>query len=71
MLFRSFAYTYWKNNSLQALGMEAVDAGIGYVADMAGGLGGSGSGAITSATNSITNSIGNGSAIDSVKSFFK
>ena len=67
----TFAYTYWKNNSLQALGMEAVDAGIGFIADMAGGLGGSGSGAITSVTNSITNSIGNGSAIDSVKSFFK
>lgn len=35
----TFAYTYWKNNSLQALGMELVDAGISAVADMVGGLG--------------------------------
>ena len=27
----TFAYTYWQNNSLQALGMELVDAGISAV----------------------------------------
>ena len=34
----TFAYTYWNNNSLQAFGMELVDAGLAYAADMAGGL---------------------------------
>jgi len=30
----TFAYTYWQNNSLQALGMQLVDYGINAVADM-------------------------------------
>ena len=55
----TFAYTYWKNNSLQALGMELVDAGISNVADMVGGLGGSASGAINTAIDSIPNKIQN------------
>ena len=29
----TFAYTYWQNNSLQALGMQLVDYGINAVAD--------------------------------------
>lgn len=37
----TFAYTYWQNNSLQALGMELVDMGINAVTSMVGGLGGS------------------------------
>jgi hypothetical protein len=45
----TFAYTYWKNNSLQALGMQLVDAGINSVSDALGGLGGSG----TSVLNDI------------------
>ena len=36
----TFAYTYWQNNSLQALGMELVDMGINAVTSIAGGLGG-------------------------------
>jgi hypothetical protein len=30
----TFAYTYWQNNSLQALGMQLVDYGINAVADV-------------------------------------
>jgi hypothetical protein len=47
----TFAYTYWKNNSLQALGMELVDAGINAVSSAIGGLGGS---AIGSLSNSFS-----------------
>ena len=36
----TFAYTYWQNNSLQALGMQLVDMGINTVTSMVGGLGG-------------------------------
>lgn len=53
----TFAYTYWQNNSLQALGMELVDSGLATVADMVGGLGGSAAGAIGTALNSIPNAI--------------
>jgi hypothetical protein len=30
----TFAYTYWQNNSIQALGMQFVDAGIAAVSDI-------------------------------------
>jgi hypothetical protein len=33
-----FAYTYWQNNSLQALGMQLVDAGINSIASSLGGV---------------------------------
>jgi len=33
-----FAYTYWQNNSLQALGMQLVDAGINSIASSLGGI---------------------------------
>ena len=36
----TFAYTYWKNNSVQSLALEAVEAGISSLADAIGGLGG-------------------------------
>lgn len=52
-LIVTFAYTYWENNSLQALGMELVDAGLAYVSDMVGGLGGSASGALGQAGNQL------------------
>jgi hypothetical protein len=32
----TFAYTYWQNNSAQALGMQLVDYGISAVADILG-----------------------------------
>lgn len=54
----TFAYTSWKNNSLQALGMELVDAGLAAVSDMAGGLGGNAAGAIGTGINSIPNAVG-------------
>ena len=53
----TFAYTYWKNNSLQALGMQLVDAGINSVADALGGLGGSGTGFLNNVENNTINSI--------------
>lgn len=36
----TFAYTYWKNNSVEALGMQLLEAGIGSIIDSLGGLGG-------------------------------
>lgn len=36
----TFAYTSWKNNSVQALGMQLLETGIGSVIDRMGGLGG-------------------------------
>jgi hypothetical protein len=54
----TFAYTYWKNNSLQSLGMELVDAGINAVSSAFGGLGGSAIGVLQSDFNNVTNSIG-------------
>ena len=53
----TFAYTYWKNNSLQALGMQLVDAGINAVSDALGGLGGSGTGILNGVENNAINSI--------------
>ena len=53
----TFAYTYWKNNSLQSLGMELLDAGLDSVVSEMGGLGGSISGAIGSGFNSMATSL--------------
>ena len=50
----TFAYTYWRNNSLQALGMELVDGGINAVTTAIGGLGGGISGGIF---NSLLNDV--------------
>ena len=36
----TFAYTKWENNSLQAYGMQLVDAGLAWGADLMGGLNG-------------------------------
>lgn len=56
----TFAYTYWRNNSIQSVGMELVDAGINAVTSLIpGGLGGSAIGNIGSTTNSIPNNISN------------
>jgi len=49
----TFAYTYWQNNSLQALGMELVDAGINAVTDALGGLGGGSSGIVDQTKNGL------------------
>jgi hypothetical protein len=53
----TFAYTYWQNNSLQALGMELVDAGINAVNNIIGGLGGNAVGAAGSGVNNLINDI--------------
>jgi hypothetical protein len=50
----TFAYTYWQNNSIQALGMELVDGGINAVTSAIGGLGGGISGGIF---NSLLNNV--------------
>lgn len=39
----TFAFTSWKNNSIEALGMQLLEAGIGSVIDQMGGLGGNSS----------------------------
>ena len=46
----TWAYTYWQNNSLQALGMQLVDMGINAVASALGGLGGSAIGGLGQGT---------------------
>jgi hypothetical protein len=49
----TFAYTYWKNNSLQALGMELVDAGINSVASALGGLDNGSNGYVNQSINNL------------------
>jgi hypothetical protein len=56
----TFAYTKWKNNSLEALAMEFVDSVIGNVADRFGGLGGTAGGALGSITGGAINGSGIG-----------
>lgn len=57
----TFAYTYWQNNSLQAVGMELVDAGINAVTSMIpGGLGGSAIGNLGSSFNPLPNALSGG-----------
>lgn len=59
-LSMTFAYTYWENNSVQALGMQLVDAGINAVTSLIpGGLGGSAIGNLGSNLNSVPNNISN------------
>jgi hypothetical protein len=53
----TFAYTYWQNNSLQSYGMSLIDAGLAYVSDMVGGLGGSAAGALGNAGNALPNAL--------------
>lgn len=53
----TFAYTYWQNNSLQALGMELVDAGINAVSSAIGGLNGSAVGFVQNQFNALPNKI--------------
>jgi len=55
----TFAYTYWMNNSLQGLAMDAIEAGIGNVASVAGGLGGSAAGSLGSAVQNFTDQVSN------------
>jgi len=56
----TFAYTYWQNNSVQAMGMQLVDAGINAVTSLVpGGLGGSAVGNLTGLTNNLPNRISN------------
>ena len=53
----TFAYTYWQNNSLQAIGMELVDAGINAVNNIIGGLGGNAVGGVGSGVNNLINDV--------------
>ena len=63
----TFAYTYWKNASLQALGMQILDAGIGQVVDGLGGL--NAVGGLGTGLNSLPESVASGS-IESIKGVF-
>ena len=56
----TFAYTKWKNNSLEALAMEFADSVIGNVADQFGGLGGTSGTALNSVTGGAINNSGIG-----------
>ena len=49
----TFAYTYWKNNSLQAIGMELVDAGINAVSSAFGGLDNGSNGVVSQGLNNL------------------
>jgi hypothetical protein len=53
----TFAYTYWKNLSLQALGMDLLDAGLDSIVSGVGGLGGSIGNAVSSGFSGIADSI--------------
>jgi hypothetical protein len=56
----TFAYTRWKNNSLEALAMEVLDSAIGGLVDKYGGLGGTTYGAVNSVTGSAIGAVGTG-----------
>ena len=56
----TFAYTYWQNNSLQAYGMQLVDAGLAFVSDAIGGLGGNAVGALGQSGNFLPNALAGG-----------
>lgn len=53
----TFAYTYWRNLSLQALGMDLLDAGLDSIASGMGGLGGSIGNAVSSGFSDMADSI--------------
>ena len=53
----TFAYTYWQNNSLQALGMQFVQAGVASVVDALGGLGGSASAGLGTGINGMLDGV--------------
>lgn len=53
----TFAYTSWKNNSLQALGQEIVDAGISSIINTVGGLGGSAIGGLSTSLDTLPKSV--------------
>ena len=53
----TFAYTYWRNLSLQALGMDLLDAGLDSIASGTGGLGGSIGNAVSSGFSGMADSI--------------
>lgn len=53
----TFAYTYWKNLTLQALGMELLDAGIDSVVSGMGGLGGSIGNSVSGGFSSMADSL--------------
>ena len=63
----TMAYTYWKNNSLQALGMELVDAGISAITDKLGGL--NAVGGLGTGVGSLPDAVSTGS-LESVKAVF-
>ena len=53
----TFAYTYWKNLSLQGLAMDLLDAGLNSIATELGGLGGSVGNNIAGGFNSAADSV--------------
>lgn len=55
----TFAYTSWKNNSLQALAQSIVDAGLVGISDAIGGLGGTADKAIATAIDTLPQSVNN------------
>lgn len=55
----TFAFTNWKNNSVEALGMQLLEGGLGEIIDRLGGLGG----------NAATGGIGMG--LQSISNGFK
>lgn len=53
----TFAYTYWQNNSLEAIALQLAEAGISGIAAGIGGLGGSATAAMGTSFNTIPNSL--------------
>ena len=55
----SFAYTYWQNNSLEALALQLAEAGVSGVATNIGGLGGNALGSLGTKLNAVPNYLQN------------
>ena len=53
----TFAYTYWKNLTLQGLGRDLLDAGLSSIATDLGGLGGSIGNSVSSGFSSLADSM--------------
>lgn len=55
----TFAYTQWRNNSLQNIALELVESGIDSISNAFGGLGGTALGSATTGIDTLKNIVSN------------
>lgn len=55
----TFAYTQWRNNSLENIALEIVEAGIDSISNAFGGLNGTATSGISTAIDTIANEVSN------------